>query len=281
PEGSWPAQEPRRAPTAMIASLNVLASSAGLDVLRRGGNAVDAAVAAGAVLTVTEPWSGQLGGDGFLLVRSGETGQVTAVNGSGAAPAAARLDAFAARGAIPETGWWASTVPGLVDAWRVALERFGSRSLAELLEPAIAYAEDGFPLTARQSRSIEAMAAGFTPEPAAVRPPWHRAPARTDDAGALRPAPPGPSQPGNDPPAGGGVQAGPGRPPGSPGRPPFRAGPDRVPALRHPSPAAGAAAGPPASGRAGARAGGAPRYHLPLRRRWGADHRFLHQQPVQ
>lgn len=160
----------------MIASVNVLASSAGLDVLRRGGNAVDAAVAAGAVLTVTEPWSGQLGGDGFLLVRSGETGQVTAINGSGAAPAAARLDAYAARGAIPETGWWATTVPGLVDAWRVALERFGSRSLAELLEPAIAYAEDGFPLTARQSRSVEEMAAAFTPETAAIFLPGGSAP---------------------------------------------------------------------------------------------------------
>lgn len=143
----------------MIASVNPLASATGLDVLRRGGNAVDAAVAAGAVLTVTEPWSGQLGGDGFLLIRSGPTGQVTAINGSGAAPAAATAAAYEARGGIPETGWWAATVPGLVDAWRVALERFGSRPLAELLEPALAYAEDGFPLTGRQSRSIQQMAA--------------------------------------------------------------------------------------------------------------------------
>jgi gamma-glutamyltranspeptidase / glutathione hydrolase len=162
----------------MIASVNMLASSAGLAVLRQGGNAVDAAVAAGAVLTVTEPWSGQLGGDGFLLVRSGETGQVTAINGSGAAPAGARLEAFAARGGIPETGWWASTVPGLVDAWRVALERFGSRPLAELLEPAVAYAEDGFPLTARQCRSIQEMAAvvAESPETAAIFLPGGSAP---------------------------------------------------------------------------------------------------------
>lgn len=162
----------------MIASVNMLASSAGLAVLRRGGNAMDAAVAAGAVLTVTEPWSGQLGGDGFLLVRSGETGQVTAINGSGAAPAGARLEAFAARGGIPETGWWASTVPGLVDAWRVALERFGSRPLAELLEPAVTYAEDGFPLTARQCHSIQEMAAvvAESPETAAIFLPGGSAP---------------------------------------------------------------------------------------------------------
>jgi gamma-glutamyltranspeptidase / glutathione hydrolase len=154
----------------MIASVNPLASAAGLEVLRRGGNAVDAAVAAGAALAVTEPWSGQLGGDGFLLIRSGQTGQVTAVNGSGAAPAAATAAAYEARGGIPETGWWAATVPGLVDAWRVALERFGSRPLADLLEPALGYAEAGFPLTARQCRSIREMAAAAAefPETAAI-----------------------------------------------------------------------------------------------------------------
>lgn len=154
----------------MIASVNPLASAAGLDVLRHGGNAVDAAVAAGAVLAVTEPWSGQLGGDAFLLVRSGETGQVTAINGSGAAPAAASLAAYETRGGIPDTGWWAATVPGLVDAWKVALERFGTRQLPELLEPARGYAEDGFPLTARQCQSIEAMAPVIAqfPETAAI-----------------------------------------------------------------------------------------------------------------
>lgn len=154
----------------MIASVNPLASAAGLEVLRRGGNAVDAAVAAGAVLTVTEPWSGQLGGDGFLLIRSGQTGQVTAINGSGAAPAAATAAAYEARGGIPETGWWAATVPGLVDAWRVALERFGTQPLPDLLEPAVGYAEAGFPLTARQCRSIREMAAVAAefPEAAAI-----------------------------------------------------------------------------------------------------------------
>jgi gamma-glutamyltranspeptidase/glutathione hydrolase len=142
----------------MVASVNPLASAVGLQVLQQGGNAVDAAVAAGAVLTVVEPWSGQLGGDAFLLIRSGSTGQLSALNGSGGAPFAAGLEQYRALGGIPEYGWLAATVPGVVDAWEVALERFGSRPLGELLEPAIGYAELGFPLTDRQARVNAAMA---------------------------------------------------------------------------------------------------------------------------
>ena len=156
---SWPAQEPRRAPHGMIASVNPLASAAGLRVLRDGGNAMDAAIAAGAVLTVVEPWSGQLGGDAFLLVASGERGTVTAINGSGAAPHNATLDRYLPQGRIPESGWMAASVPGIVDAWRVGLERFGTRRLGALLADAITYAEAGFPLTARQARSNAEMAA--------------------------------------------------------------------------------------------------------------------------
>jgi gamma-glutamyltranspeptidase / glutathione hydrolase len=148
----WPAQEPRRSPHGMIASLNPLASATGLRILRRGGNAVDAAIAAGAVLTVVEPWTGQLGGDVFMLLARNETGQITAINGSGAAPRAATLDHYRALGAIPESGWLSSTVPGLVDGWRVAGERFGTMPLARLLEDAIGYADDGFPMSARLAR---------------------------------------------------------------------------------------------------------------------------------
>ena len=166
----WPEQEPRRAPTAMIASVNPLASAAGLAVLREGGNALDAAVAAGAVLSVVEPWSGQLGGDAFLLIRPSRTGKVTAVNGSGAAPLAASLERYQAEGGIPSSGWLAASVPGIVDAWQAALELFGTRPLASLLEAAIHYAEAGFPLTARQCRSISEMApaAAAFPETAAI-----------------------------------------------------------------------------------------------------------------
>src|ERR1700682_6571890 len=107
----WPAQEARRAPHGMIASVNPLASAAGLRVLREGGNAMDAAIAAGAVLTVVEPWSGQLGGDAFLLVASADRGTVTAINGSGAAPYQATLDRYLALGRIPESGWLPAAAP--------------------------------------------------------------------------------------------------------------------------------------------------------------------------
>ena len=148
----WRAQEARRAPHGMIASVNPLASAAGLRVLQAGGNAVDAAIAAGAVLTVVEPLSGQLGGDAFLLIASAKAKTVTAINGSGAAPLALRLEQFA--GGIPESGWLAATVPGIVDAWRVALERHGTMAPAALFEDAIRYAEQGFPITARLARNL-------------------------------------------------------------------------------------------------------------------------------
>jgi len=130
---SWPAQEARRAPHGMIASVNPLASAAGLQVLRDGGNAMDAAIAAGAVLTVVEAWSGQLGGDAFLLVASTERGTVTAINGSGAAPHHATIH----RSWLPvefRNPAVAASVPGIVDAWQVALERFGTRPLGDLAE---------------------------------------------------------------------------------------------------------------------------------------------------
>ena len=154
----------------MIASVNPLASAAGLRVLRAGGNAVDAVVAAGAVLTVVEPWSGQLGGDAFLLVASAERKTVTAINGSGAAPLGASIERYRAEGRIPESGWLAATVPGLVDAWRVALEGHGTMSLGALLEDAIGYAERGFPLTDRQARNNREMAAvaAWFPETTAI-----------------------------------------------------------------------------------------------------------------
>src|SRR5437763_7975609 len=135
----------------MIASVNPLASAAGLRILRNGGNAVDAAIAAGAVLTVVEPLSGQLGGDAFMLIAGARPGSLTAINGSGAAPLASRLERFA--GGIPESGWLAATVPGIVDAWRVALDRHGSLPPAALFEDAIGYADQGFPVTARLARN--------------------------------------------------------------------------------------------------------------------------------
>jgi len=165
----------------MIATVNPLASAAGLEVLRQGGNAVDAAIAAGAVLTVVEPWSGQLGGDGFLLIRTG-SGESWAINGSGAAPAAATLARYREVGGIPQAGWLAATVPGLVDAWAVAAKRFGTRPLASLLEPAIHYAESGFALSERQAALNAEMAqvSSRFPETAAIFLPAGRPPGAGD-----------------------------------------------------------------------------------------------------
>lgn len=135
----------------LVATSHPLATQAGLWMLRQGGNAVDAAVAAGAVLTVVEPSASHLGGDVFMLIATPD-GRVTAINGSGAAPQAARPDLFP--DGLPQRGVRAVSVPGCVDGWLTALERFGRLPRATVLAPAIAYAEEGFPLSLRMAQVI-------------------------------------------------------------------------------------------------------------------------------
>lgn len=122
------------------------ASLAGRDVLARGGNAIDAAIAAAAVLCVVEPQSTGIGGDAFALLWSADEDRLVGLNGSGRAPAAASLDAYRDRGLeqVPSLGILAATVPGAVHAWQALNERFGSLPLGELLAPAIRLAHDGF-----------------------------------------------------------------------------------------------------------------------------------------
>lgn len=129
-----------------VCSSQPLASQAGLDVLRRGGNAIDAAVAAVAVQGVVEPYNTGIGGDCFALVWSAADGRLYALNGSGCAPVAARGVRLRNAGhtTMPAQGVETVTVPGAVGAWEALLDRFGSRSLAEVLEPAIALAQEGF-----------------------------------------------------------------------------------------------------------------------------------------
>jgi gamma-glutamyltranspeptidase/glutathione hydrolase len=133
----------------MVCTSQPLASFAGAEVLRGGGNAVDAAVAAGAVLGVVEPFSTGIGGDCFMLVWSVAEQKLFGLNGSGRAPKAASLESFQQRGlqAMPTHGMLPVTVPGAVAAWEEALSRFGARSLADALQPAIEYAENGFPVS--------------------------------------------------------------------------------------------------------------------------------------
>jgi gamma-glutamyltranspeptidase / glutathione hydrolase len=130
------------------ASVDVLATQTAIDVLRLGGNAVDAAVAAAAVLGVVEPFSCGIGGGGFMVIRT-SGGTVTTIDGRETAPAAMRPDSFWEGGApLPFTAarWsgLSAGVPGTVRGWEVALREFGTRSLAELLRPAIAVAREGF-----------------------------------------------------------------------------------------------------------------------------------------
>ncbi len=134
---------------AMVATSQPMATAVALEVLRRGGNALDAAVAASATLCVTEPLATGIGGDCFLLYHEAATGQLHALNGSGRAPARATPEALRARGlaAVPERGILSVSVPGAVDAWQTAVERFGRFELGTLLAPAIDYAQEGFAVT--------------------------------------------------------------------------------------------------------------------------------------
>ncbi len=130
----------------MVCTSQPLASAAGLDVLHRGGNAVDAAVCATAVLGVVEPFSTGVGGDCFMLIWQAAESKLYGLNGSGRAPGALSLDLLGERGCseMPMHGMLPVTVPGAVDAWCAALQRFGSQSIGSVLQPAIDYARNGF-----------------------------------------------------------------------------------------------------------------------------------------
>lgn len=133
----------------MVASSQPLATAAGLSILARGGNAADAAVAIAAALNVTEPTSTGIGGDMFALYYDTKTRQVSALNGSGRAPAnltLERLDREGFRGELPPYHAHTVSVPGACAGWVDLVEKHGSLSLAELLAPAIRLAEEGFPV---------------------------------------------------------------------------------------------------------------------------------------
>lgn len=135
--------------TGAVSSDHPLASAAGLQVLQRGGNAVDAAVTMAAVLAVVRPHMNGIGGDAFVLHYRAATGEVTALNGSGRAGASVPATFFQDQGLerIPEQGALSVTVPGALAAWADLLRRFGTISLANALAPAIHYADEGFPVS--------------------------------------------------------------------------------------------------------------------------------------
>ena len=133
----------------MVATSQPLATQAGLTILMNGGNAVDAAVATAAMLNVVEPMSTGIGGDVFALFYQADSGEVLALNGSGRSPLAATPEVFRQRGhsSVPRQDILAVTVPGAVDAWERSLKTHGTMTLAQVLAPAIHYAEEGFPVT--------------------------------------------------------------------------------------------------------------------------------------
>lgn len=145
------------------ASTHWLATSTAMQTMAAGGNAVDAAVAAGFALQVLEPQSNGLGGDVVIAVYSAQTREVKIVCGQGPMPLAASLDAFDGLdlGQVPASGLLPATVPGGFGAWLRALSQFGTKSLADVLDAAIGYATDGIPVLASASHTIEAVAPVF------------------------------------------------------------------------------------------------------------------------
>ncbi len=138
-----------RARHGMAATSQPLATAAAIRILQEGGNAIDAAIAANAVLGVVEPMSCGIGGDLFAIVWDAKGKKLHGLNASGRSPALATLESFQSRGMkqIPTQGPLSWSVPGCVDGWDQLRSRFGSKPWSELLAPAIAYAEEGFPVS--------------------------------------------------------------------------------------------------------------------------------------
>lgn len=149
----------------MVASGHPLASQAGIQVMMAGGNAVDAAIATAAALGVVEPHNSGVGGDGFILIYSATTGALTAVNATGAAPNAATRGIYLRDGGIPMKGIRSISVPGLVDGWLIAHERYGVIKLERVFEPAISLCENGFPVSFQLAAALESETLRFASEP--------------------------------------------------------------------------------------------------------------------
>lgn len=146
-------EQPVFASHGMVACAHYLASQAGVQILAQGGNAIDAAIAANATMTVVYPSTCSAGGDVFMLIWDAKSRNLYALNGSGRAPQGMTPEFFAAKGIkqIPERGPLSINVPGAVDGWFEALERFGTLAAETIFAPAIAYAEEGMPVTSKLS----------------------------------------------------------------------------------------------------------------------------------
>ncbi len=165
----------------VVTAGHYLAATAGMEILRAGGNAIDAGVAMGFCLAVLEPQSNGIGGESPILIHHAQSGRTVAINGQGTAPAAATIDYFRQRGIdlIPGDGLLAATVPSQVSNWILAMDEFGTLPLSTVLAPALELARDGFPMTHGLRRCIAANARRYReewPGSAAVYLPGDRVP---------------------------------------------------------------------------------------------------------
>jgi gamma-glutamyltranspeptidase/glutathione hydrolase len=150
----------------MVASTHWLASATGMRLLEAGGNAFDAAAAAGFVLQVVEPHLNGPGGDLPIILFSAERAEAIVVCGQGPAPAAATIERYRELGLdlVPGTGFLAACVPGAFGAWMLMLREFGTASLRDVLEPAIAYAREGHPVLPRVVSTVRELESFFQRE---------------------------------------------------------------------------------------------------------------------
>ena len=149
----------------MVTSGHPLASQAGIQILMGGGNAIDAAIATAAALGVVEPHSSGVGGDGFLLIYQADSGAVTGVNATGAAPQAATRECYLEDGGIPMKGIRSVSIPGLVDGWLLAHERYGTLALEQVFAPAVSLCENGFPVSYKLAAALKGQNADFAADP--------------------------------------------------------------------------------------------------------------------
>src|SRR5439155_26636662 len=145
----WQARSMVMSTRGIVAAENPLAAQAGAVVLARGGHAVDAAIAANAVMGVVAPMMNGIGGDLFTIVHDAARGTVHGLNASGWSPAGMSIEFLTARGmsTMPQTGIHSVTVPGAVAGWMALHEKFGRVPIETVLSAAVAHAEDGFPVS--------------------------------------------------------------------------------------------------------------------------------------
>lgn len=167
------AKWPERAPKGMVVSTHYLASQAGTEILKKGGNAIDAAVATGFALAVVNPAAGNLGGGGFMVIRLAD-GKTTTFNYREKAPLAAHEEMYLDEDGqlirnLNHKGYLSVGVPGTVAGFTMALQKYGTMSVSEVIQPAIKLAEEGFPLSFGLAADFRSQSSWFKEYPASVK----------------------------------------------------------------------------------------------------------------